>query len=140
MQQAADRAADDVEEKVTQVSQRILDRAAEDPEINEVAEEVDEAAVQEERGHERDQHFPPRVLPRRRMNEPRRDVAERLDHQLRPRPERELHDEDGDVREDERPVDDRCRAARKRVSERDHGSAAVISFTISSNCASVSSG
>ena len=77
VRQAADRAADDEKDKVADVPERILDRATEDPEVNHVADEVHEPAVQKERGDERDRHLEDRIAVRRRMDEPGGDETER---------------------------------------------------------------
>ena len=66
-------AAGDVEDEVAHVPERVLDRPAEDPEIDHVADEMHEPAVQKERRHQRDRHFPQGVVKRRRMQQPRRE-------------------------------------------------------------------
>src|ERR1041385_2442843 len=68
MREAPDGAADDVEGEVAEVADGVLDARAEDPEVDHVAEEVHEAAVQEQRGDERDEDFEVRVAVRRRMH------------------------------------------------------------------------
>ena len=121
VREAPDRAADEKENRVPRVPERVLDRAAEHPEINHVADQMHESAVQKQRRDQRDRDLEDRVAIRRRIRQPRRDVSEDVDDVLGPIAQKDLHEKHDHVRDDERPIDDRSRARSERVAEGDHG-------------------
>jgi len=87
----------------------IFDVVSEDPQVQHVSENVQPSAVQE---HRRDE--------RRRFERCWHDAEELHERHLRARPERELVQEDQRVHGDDEDRDDRRRARRNHVTERDH--------------------
>src|SRR5207244_7737146 len=95
--QAADRSAGHKKEQISNVTKGILDRTAEDPEIDHVSKKVNEATVQEKGGDQSDGHFDTVVTEGRRIDEARRNEAEDADQHLGLPPQKQLSHEDDDV-------------------------------------------
>src|SRR5437870_104053 len=131
MREAADRTAHHEEEQIAEVPERLFDRAAENPEIDHVAEEMDQAAVKKERGEECDRDLDAVVAEQCGMNKTRRREAEDIDQRFGPRPEEKLQYEDHDVGHDQRTIDHRHHVRRRRLTKRNHASARPISRTTS---------
>ena len=101
--------------------ERVFDRAAEHPQVNHVADEVYESAMQKKRREERDGDFQYRIAIRARVRQPRGDVSKDVDDRFGALAQKNLRKKNGDVRDDDRPIDDRRRTRREGVTDGDHG-------------------
>ena len=109
-----------VEEEVAEVPQRVLHVVAEDPEVEEVPGEVQEAAVKEHRGEHRGEARQGRHPPRRRVEDAARNEGPPLEERLKVRPLRQLQKERHHVQTDQEIVREGIRPPRDAVAQRDH--------------------